>query len=31
MSYRSAQELDRPPVTMNVAYPRHAYTSLNKT
>jgi hypothetical protein len=31
MSYRSAQELDRPPVTMNAAYPRHAYTSLNKT
>ncbi|MFE9057381.1 hypothetical protein [Streptomyces mutabilis] len=30
MSYRSAHELDRPPVTMSVAYPGHAYTSLNK-
>ena len=30
MSYRFAQELDRTPVTLNVAYPGHAYTSMNK-
>lgn len=30
MSYRFAQELDGTPVTLNVAYPGHAYTSMNK-
>ncbi|KUL63783.1 SDR family NAD(P)-dependent oxidoreductase [Streptomyces sp. NRRL S-1521] len=30
MSYRFAQELDGSPVTLNVAYPGHAYTSMNK-
>lgn len=31
MSYRFAQELDGSPVTLNVAYPGHAYTSMNKS
>ncbi|WP_280418970.1 SDR family NAD(P)-dependent oxidoreductase [Nocardia carnea] len=30
MSYRFAQELDGTRVTLNVAYPGHAYTSMNK-
>ncbi len=30
MSYRFAQELAATPVTLNVAYPGHAYTSMNK-
>lgn len=30
MSYRFAQELTASPVTLNVAYPGHAYTSMNK-
>ncbi|MFC8536640.1 SDR family NAD(P)-dependent oxidoreductase [Streptomyces sp. NPDC057249] len=30
MSYRFAQELATSPVTLNVAYPGHAYTSMNK-
>ncbi|MGY6653706.1 SDR family NAD(P)-dependent oxidoreductase [Amycolatopsis sp. TRM77291] len=31
MSYRFAQELEGKPVTLNVAYPGHAYTSMNKS
>ncbi|MFH8442288.1 SDR family NAD(P)-dependent oxidoreductase [Streptomyces sp. NPDC018026] len=31
MSYRFAQELAATPVTLNVAYPGHAYTSMNKS
>ncbi|NEW29179.1 SDR family NAD(P)-dependent oxidoreductase [Nocardia cyriacigeorgica] len=31
MSYRFAQELEGRPVTLNVAYPGHAYTSMNKS
>jgi NAD(P)-dependent dehydrogenase (short-subunit alcohol dehydrogenase family) len=30
MSYRFAQELAATPVTLNVAYPGHAYTSMNR-
>ncbi|ADI07017.1 short-chain dehydrogenase/reductase SDR [Streptomyces bingchenggensis BCW-1] len=30
MSYRFAQQLKATPVTLNVAYPGHAYTSMNK-
>jgi NAD(P)-dependent dehydrogenase (short-subunit alcohol dehydrogenase family) len=30
MSYRFAQELEGTPSTLNVAYPGHAYTSMNK-
>jgi NAD(P)-dependent dehydrogenase (short-subunit alcohol dehydrogenase family) len=30
MSYRFAQQLEATPVTLNVAYPGHAYTSMNK-
>lgn len=30
MSYRFAQELDGTPVRLNVAYPGHAYTTMNK-
>ncbi|TNM27535.1 SDR family NAD(P)-dependent oxidoreductase [Streptomyces sedi] len=30
MSYRFAQELTATPVTLNVAYPGHAHTSMNK-
>jgi NAD(P)-dependent dehydrogenase (short-subunit alcohol dehydrogenase family) len=30
MSFRFAQQLKTTPVTLNVAYPGHAYTSMNK-
>ncbi|MET7322775.1 SDR family NAD(P)-dependent oxidoreductase [Streptomyces sp. NPDC005549] len=30
MSHRFAQQLEATPVTLNVAYPGHAYTSMNK-
>jgi NAD(P)-dependent dehydrogenase (short-subunit alcohol dehydrogenase family) len=30
MSYRFAQEVEGTPVTLNVAYPGHAYTSMNR-